>query len=166
MRMAMNRPTNTIAAPTTRGNGYPQHVVAAGMLVERGEKVLLVRTPRRGWEFPGGQIEEGESVVDGVLREVSEEAGVVAAAGRLAGVYSNLSSSRVIFDFVGTWVAGVARADDETIDVAWVLKEQARQMIEHPGYRERLRQLLAFDGRVLFESYTTDPFTVRERHYL
>ena len=39
-------------------------------------------------------------------------------------------------------------------------------MIERPGYRERLRQLLAFDGRVLFESYTTDPFTVRERHYL
>ena len=39
-------------------------------------------------------------------------------------------------------------------------------MIEHPGYRERLRQLLAVDGPVLFESYTTDPFTVRERHYL
>ena len=140
----------------------PRHVVAAGMLVARGEEVLLVRTPRRGWEFPGGQIEEGESVVDGVLREVREEAGVVAAPRRLVGVYSNLGSSRVILDFLGVWISGEARPSDETIDVAWVGKEQARGMIEHPGYRARLRQLLAFDGRVLLQSYTTDPFTVRE----
>ena len=38
--------------------------------------------------------------------------------------------------------------------------------MQHPGYRERLLQLLAFDGRVLFQSYTTDPFSVRDRHYL
>ena len=87
----------------------PRHVVAAGMLVARGEEVLLVPTPRRGWEFPGGQFEEGESVVDGVLREVREEAGVVAAPGRLVGVYSNVGSSRVIFDFLGDWVSGEAR---------------------------------------------------------
>ena len=140
---------------------HPKHIVAAGMLVQRGDKVLLVRTPRRGWEIPGGQIEEGESVLDGVLREVQEEAGVVAAAERLVGVYSNLSSSRVIFDFLGSWLSGDARADDETIDVTWARKADAQQMIDHPGYRQRLRQLLAFDGRILFQSYTTAPFAVR-----
>ena len=73
----------------------PHHIVAAAMLVEREDRVLLVRTPRRGWELPGGQIEHGESILDGVMREVREEANVVAAAGSLAGVYSNLRSSRV-----------------------------------------------------------------------
>jgi len=131
------------------------------MLVQRGDQVLLVRTPRRGWEFPGGQIEEGESVLDGVVREVQEEAGVVATVDRLVGVYSNLSASRVIFDFLGSWVSGDAVACDETIAAAWVPKAAAEQMIEHPGYRQRLRQLLAFDGRVLFQSYTTKPFAVR-----
>ena len=55
----------------------PKHIVAAGILVERGDEVLLVKTERRGWEFPGGQIEEGESVLDGVIREVREEANFV-----------------------------------------------------------------------------------------
>ena len=58
----------------------PKHIVAAGMLVERGDEVLLVRTKRRGWEFPGGQIEEGESVLDGVIREVREEANILASS--------------------------------------------------------------------------------------
>ena len=136
------------------------------MLVQRGDEVLLVRTPRRGWEFPGGQIEEGESVVDGVVREVKEEAGVVAAVERLVGVYSNLSGSRVIFDFLGSWLSGDAEAGDETIAAAWVPRADARQMIDHPGYRQRLRQLLAFDGQVLFQSYTTAPFTVRAQQSL
>ena len=136
------------------------------MLVQRGDEVLLVRTPRRGWEFPGGQIEEGESVLDGVVREVQEEAGVVAAVDRLVGVYSNLSSSRVIFDFLGSWLSGDAEAGDESIAAAWVSRASAEQMIDHPGYRQRLRQLLAFDGRVLFQSYTTAPFAVRAQQWV
>ena len=130
------------------------------MLVERGDEVLLVRTERRGWEFPGGQVEEGESVLDGVVREVREEANVVASADRLVGVYSNLSNHRVIFDFLGSWLSGDARIGAETLDVAWVQKTEAGKMIEHSIYSQRLQQLLSFDGRVLFQSYTTSPFTI------
>ena len=129
--------------------------------MERGDQVLLVRTERRGWEFPGGQIEEGESLLDGVVREVLEEANIKAIADRLVGVYSNLSASRVIFDFLGSWISGEAKVGDETIDVSWVKKREAREVIEHPGYSRRLQQLLEFDGRVLYQSYTSDPFTVR-----
>ena len=140
---------------------WPKHIIAAGLLVERGDQVLLVRTERRGWEFPGGQIEEGESLLDGVVREVLEEANIKAIADRLVGVYSNLSASRVIFDFLGSWISGEAKVGDETIDVSWVKKREAREVIEHPGYSRRLQQLLEFDGRVLYQSYTSDPFTVR-----
>lgn len=56
-------------------------VVAA--VIRRGTKVLLGRRPdhkRHGgsWEFPGGKIDEGESVVDAVTRELPEEFGVEA----------------------------------------------------------------------------------------
>ena len=62
--------------------------------------MLLVRTPRRGWEFPGGQIEEGESVLDGVVREVLEEAGVVADVERLVGVYEQaIAGAAVVVPF-------------------------------------------------------------------
>ena len=144
----------------------PKHIVAAGMLVERGAEVLLVRTERRGWEFPGGQIEEGESVLDGVVREVREEANVVVAADQLVGVYSNLSNHRVIFDFLGSWLSGDARMGAETLDVAWVQKAEAGKMIVHPIYSQRLKQLLSYDGRVLFQSYTTSPFAIRAQKFV
>ena len=144
----------------------PKHIVAAGILVERGDDVLLVRTPRRGWEFPGGQIEEGVSILDGVIREVREEANILASANRLVGVYTNLTERRVIFDFLGSWLSGDARNGEETLDVSWVPKTGADKMIDHPGYSRRLRQLLSFDGRVLFQSYTTSPFTVRAQVFV
>ena len=69
---------------------FPMHIVAAGALVtnERGE-VLLVKNPYRGWEFPGGQIENGEDLIEGVTREVFEESGIIIKVDNLVGVYSN-----------------------------------------------------------------------------
>ena len=51
---------------------FPTHIVAAGALVtNEKDQVLLVKNPHRGWEFPGGQIENGEDLIEGVTREVS-----------------------------------------------------------------------------------------------
>lgn len=54
-------------------------VVAA--VIRKGGRVLLGRRPdhkRHGglWEFPGGKIDEGETEVDAVARELREEFGV------------------------------------------------------------------------------------------
>ncbi len=54
-------------------------VVAA--IIRRQNRVLLARRPdhkRHGglWEFPGGKIDEGETDVDAVTRELLEEFGV------------------------------------------------------------------------------------------
>ena len=56
------------------------HVAAAALIDERG-RVLLQRrhtqTHQGGlWEFPGGKLETGESVIDGLARELREELGV------------------------------------------------------------------------------------------
>ena len=95
-----------------------------------------------------------------------EEANILASANRLVGVYTNLTERRVIFDFLGSWLSGDARNGEETLDVSWVPKTDADKMINHPGYSRRLRQLLSFDGRVLFQSYTTSPFTVRAQEFV
>ena len=36
---------------------------------------MLVRHPERGWEFPGGRVEEGERPEDAMHRELLEETG-------------------------------------------------------------------------------------------
>src|SRR4051812_22410405 len=48
----------------------PQHIVAvAGLFYDEQGRVLLVKTERRGWECPGGQVECGEDLVEASVRE-------------------------------------------------------------------------------------------------
>src|ERR671915_2359890 len=55
----------------------PDEVQAAGGVVVRDGKVLLVHRPRYDdWTLPKGKLDPGESFEDAALREVEEETGV------------------------------------------------------------------------------------------
>lgn len=61
----------------------------AGAIITSGENILLIkrhletRDPPTYWLFPGGGVEEGESVEDACIREVREELGLEVRLGRL-----------------------------------------------------------------------------------
>lgn len=59
--------------------GLRQWLVAGGIIVAE-DRVLLVHNERRGgrrdWSTPGGVIDDGESVIEGLTREVQEETGL------------------------------------------------------------------------------------------
>jgi 8-oxo-dGTP pyrophosphatase MutT (NUDIX family) len=48
-------------------------VTAVAALCFQSDKILAVKNPR-GWDIPGGHIESGETPVDALIRELSEEA--------------------------------------------------------------------------------------------
>jgi 8-oxo-dGTP diphosphatase len=55
--------------------------LVAGAVIEGPEGVLLVQNRRRNgshdWSPPGGVVDQGESVIEGLAREVTEETGLV-----------------------------------------------------------------------------------------
>ena len=57
--------------------GFPTHIVAAaGYVFDAKGNVLIIKTLNRGYDATGGQIEEGEDLETGVLREIMEESGI------------------------------------------------------------------------------------------
>lgn len=66
-----------------------------GVLLEDG-KILLVKqnvSDNRNWSLPGGRLEKGETLEQGVLREILEETGLVAKVIRLLYVCDKSDSN-------------------------------------------------------------------------
>lgn len=141
----------------------PRHIVAASALIRNAQgEVALVRTERRGWELPGGQIELGESLSAGLQREIYEECGLQVELGRLAQVRSNLSSSIVIFCFQARYVSGELRPSAETPEVRWARAAYAQALITHPVLKHSFRDLLECNGGVVYHAYENRPFALLE----
>jgi 8-oxo-dGTP diphosphatase len=64
-------------------------LIGVGVLVWRGEQLLLGKritdTQQSCWQFPGGHLENGESVIACARREVQEETGLAITAPRHLG---------------------------------------------------------------------------------
>ena len=138
----------------------PRHIVAASALIRNAQgEVALVRTERRGWELPGGQIELGESLLDGLQREVFEECGLQIEIQQLLHVRSNLSSAIVVFCFRALYVSGQLRPSEETPEVRWADPTAAQELISHPALRLYLRDLLRDDpAQLRYDAYRSNPF--------
>ncbi len=73
----------------------PKHIVsAATIVINEQQEILLIKGPRRGWEMPGGQVEEGESLKDAAIRETKEESGIDVEIVSFCGVYMQHPVSR------------------------------------------------------------------------
>jgi 8-oxo-dGTP pyrophosphatase MutT (NUDIX family) len=103
-----------------------RHVVGvAGVVVADGRALVVERRAPRRWEVPGGALEYGESIVDGVVREVREETGLDVQVIRLCGVYQNVALGPVALVFLCRRLGGVERVTDETTGWRWVDRDEA-----------------------------------------
>ena len=147
---------------------HPQHIVAVSGLIRHPDgKILLIRSPRRGWEFPGGQVEEGENLIEALQREIQEETGITALIGQLVGIYSNIKSpTKLMFGFLGDHIRGELTTSDESLETEWVARDSALQRISHPAIYDRMKDMLDFSGRVIYRVYTNNPYQVCEERFL
>ena len=141
----------------------PTHKVSVAAMDHDGKgKIQLVNSPWRGWEYPGGLIEPGETFEEALRREIREESGVEVEIERFVGICKNLEKDIVNIDFVCRYVSGELTTSDESTEVVWVTPEEAVKMITFPLTKKRLANMLGGSREVCLFGFKREPFTVEE----
>lgn len=145
----------------------PTHLVSVAALVtnDNGE-ILLVNSPWRGWEYPGGLIEPGETFQEALHREVREESGVEIEITGFVGICKNVERNIVNIDFTARYLGGTLQTSEESTEVVWATPEKAMELITFPLTKKRLQNMLS--GReeaALFCFRREEGFCVTEERY-
>ncbi len=132
---------------------YHESKPCAGALIAREGRVLLVKRAvepfKNHWDIPGGFLEPGEHPLDGMLREVKEETGLVVRVKELLGVYMDRyddgAEEKYTLNhyYIVQPLAGTLRAADDAIEARWfaldALPDEGEIAFEHA--RQVLRDL-------------------------
>ena len=112
---------------------YPQRpYLAVSAAIIRDGKVLVVRRARKPalgiYTLPGGGVETGETLMQAVTREVSEETSLIVEPVALAGhreaivrdAQGRVERHFVILCFAARWRSGEAVLNEELDDARWL----------------------------------------------
>lgn len=108
-------------------------------VIQRKGKLLLCKRPahkRHGglWEFPGGKIEEGESVLDAVRRELDEELGVEVDMVGAVGFSVADPGSHFHIEFFPTTIHGEPQCIEHEA-LSWVAEDELLSLPLAPSDR-------------------------------
>ncbi|HAU68578.1 MAG: 8-oxo-dGTP diphosphatase MutT [Arenicella sp.] len=108
--------------------------VAVGIVLDDSGKVLVGQRVKpdayfQKWEFPGGKLEQGESVVDALKREFLEEVGIDISESREFMVWEHSYPDRDVKLFVRIIDAFIGKATSrEGQALKWVSLEEIAEM--------------------------------------
>jgi 8-oxo-dGTP diphosphatase len=136
--------------------GSPKHVVVVTSLISNdADEILIQLSPLRGWELPGGRVEEGEDLIEALTREIKEETGLDVEVGLLTSVFSNLKNPAVVFGFRCKYISGKLKTSAESLDFKWISRDNVTKFISHPALFDIAQDMLSFSGTVTYRSYET-----------
>ncbi len=110
-----------------------------GALIFEDGKILLVergKDPLKGyWSIPGGIVETGEKLVEGIRREVAEETGLDVDPYFLFEIFERVIPDAegkpeyhyVLIDYLCRRLSGEAAAASDASRVEWVAEQNLRE---------------------------------------
>ena len=120
-----------------------KHFVSAATIVLNDQKeILLIKGPKRGWEMPGGIVEEGESLKDAAIRETKEESGIDIEVLKFCGIFQNVDKSICNTLFLAKPIGGKLTTSPESLEVGFFPIEQALEMVTVGNFRQRIEHCL------------------------
>ena len=148
-----------IAGGTMRRRRPSRPILGIGAIILRRGCVLLVergRAPLKGyWSLPGGALELGERLADGVRREIREETGLIVKPLEVFEVFERITPGErnrpeyhyVVVDYLCRVSGGELRPGADAERAEWVRREDLgrRQITEgtlaviRRAFRKKLR---------------------------
>lgn len=106
--------------------------VSVRAIILKDGKVLVTRDPKDNmWETPGGRIDEGEGIIDGLHREMREELGVdvvvgdVVHSGQFLHIRDNAMQLTVTFACtLADPQSPLVLQKDEIVEARWVTVDE------------------------------------------
>lgn len=145
-RMVGDKPRR--ACPSCDFIYFTDPKVGVGVLITKGDKVLLVRrtmNPERGkWSIPAGFLDRGEDPRDVAVREVYEETNLRVAIEELVDVYFNPPTGQggasLFILYRGRLLGGEIEAGDDA-DAAAFFDPNEVPELAFASTRDAIRQL-------------------------
>jgi ADP-ribose pyrophosphatase YjhB (NUDIX family) len=133
-------------------------VVGVGAVILRQGRVLIVRRanpPLQGeWSIPGGALELGEKLCDGIAREVREETGLEVEVGPVLDVIDSIFPDAegrtqyhyVLVDYLCRVRSGNAQAASDASELCWVRPDELESLGMKSVTIGVIRKALAIDA--------------------
>ncbi len=124
------------------------------MILDRANHRVLVQQRAKSWKgisFPGGHVEDGESIVGATVREIREETGLEVANLEFCGLvdwYNEQTKERYfVFNYRTEQWSGELLSETDEGRVFWVDVDTLSSLPLASGFAERLPMFL--EGRCL-----------------
>jgi 8-oxo-dGTP diphosphatase len=102
----------------------------AGVIVKDGRALVIRRRDNDHWEPPGGILEPGESIEEGLMREVLEETRIRVQPVRLTGVYKNMQRGIVALVFRCQIIEGQPEPTKEVSELKWMTPDEISNRLD------------------------------------
>jgi 8-oxo-dGTP diphosphatase len=145
-------------------------------MVQDGDRILLLNRPKHlgfpGYISPGGKVDFPESIVDGAIREVKEETGLIVKEIIYKGLNEfcevNSGLRYMVFNYLVTSFDGELLENPPEGELVWVDKDHVSYLPMQDWFRKRIPLFFkpgVFEQSTIWDEKNNKELKKTDKHY-